>query len=267
MKKIIALDKKKHKELGWVKPDNYMFASKDNSIGLTTFELSKAMMTFPIAFLQSGNSFSPIAILGLREGENLFVDEDGEWIFGYIPVLLRTYPIILMPQPSGETGLGFIENSGLISGENGMLSFFSKNGEFSKELSEIINIGQVAHNSKFDSFLIGEALAKYELCEKWPLIANLRDEKIEITGLWRINQKSLKSLDPTALSELNKLNALTVIFSQLFSMQNLQLFQKLIKYRNLRKNRKEKMIKQKEDQGIDLSFLNEGESINFDNLD
>ena len=63
------------------------------------------------------------------------------------------------------------------------------------------------------------------------------------------------------------MNALTVIYSQLLSMQNLQLFQKLITYRSVRKNRNLKLQEKTKDQSIDLSFLNDGDSINFDNLD
>ena len=73
MKKIIALDNKKHRNLGWIKPDNYMFTSKDNSVALTTYELVKAMMTFPIAFIQSERSFSPIAILGIKKNHEVLL--------------------------------------------------------------------------------------------------------------------------------------------------------------------------------------------------
>ena len=110
-------------------------------------------------------------------------------------------------------------------------------------------------------------MKKYELCEEWPLVANLNDEKIEIAGLWRINQKVFKSLDPNALYELNNLNALTVIYSQLLSMQNFLLFQKLIKYKIMRTNRNLKLKQETEDQSIDLGFLNDGDSISFDNLE
>jgi len=267
MNKIIALDNKKHSKLGWIKPDNYMFTSKSNSVALTTYELKNAMMTFPIAFIESNRTFSPIAILGLKKGENLFIDEYGTWLLGYIPVLFRTYPIILIPQKDGKSGLGFIEDTDLIGDHENMTPFFSQDGELSNELKEIVAQGSQSHSATFDSFQIGEALKKYELCEEWPLVANLNDEKIEIAGLWRINQKVFKSLDPNALYELNNLNALTVIYSQLLSMQNFLLFQKLIKYKIMRTNRNLKLKQETEDQSIDLGFLNDGDSISFDNLE
>jgi len=267
MKNIIALDKKGHRKLGWIKPDNYMFTSKSTSVALTTYELAKAMMVYPIAFIQSDRTFSPIAILGIKKDENLFVDDDGEWLYGYIPVLFRTYPVILIPQSDGKSGIGFIDDSDLIGDNKDMFPFFSKDGDISNELNEIVDKGKISYSSRFDSFKIGEALAKYELCEEWPLSAKLNDIKVDVTGLWRINQKALKNLDGEALSELNKLNALTVIYSQLLSMQNLQFFQKLITYRNVRHDRKLNLKEKTENQSIDLSFLNDGDSINFDNLD
>jgi len=267
MNKIIALDNKKHSKLGWIKPDNYMFTSKSNSVALTTYELKNAMMTFPIAFIESNRTFSPIAILGLKKGENLFVDENGTWLLGYIPVLFRTYPIILIPQKDGKSGLGFIEDNDFIGGHKDMTPFFSQDGQLTNELNEIVVEGSKSHSSRFDSFQIGEALEKYELCEEWPLVANLNDERIEVAGLWRINQKAFNSLNPNTLYELNKLNALTVIYSQLLSMQNILHFQKLIKYRIMRNHKNTKQEVQSEDQNIDLSFLNDGDSISFDNLE
>jgi len=267
MKKIVALDYKKHKKLGWMKPDNYMFTSKSTSVALTTYELRKAMMVYPIAFLKSDKTFTPIAILGIKRDQNLFVDDKGQWLFGYIPVLFRTYPIILIPQSDGKSGIGFIDDSDLIGDDKDMIPFFSKDGDISIELNEIVDTGQISYSSRFDSFKISEALAKYELYEKWPLSAKLNDKNVDVSGLWRINQKALKNLNGEVLYELNKMNALTVIYSQLLSMQNLQLFQKLITYRNVRKNRNLKLQEKIKDQSIDLSFLNDGDSINFDNLD
>ena len=267
MKKVIALDNKKHRKLGWIKPDNYMFTSKSTSVALTNYELRKAMMVYPIAFLKSDKRFSPIAILGIKKDQNLFVDDDGQWLFGYIPVLFRTYPIILIPQSDGKSGIGFIDDSDLIGDDKDMIPFFSKDGDISSELNEIVDTGKISYSSRFDSFKISEALAKYELYEEWPLSAKLNDKKVNITGLWRINQMALQKLNGEALSELNKLNALTVIYSQLLSMQNIQLFQKLITYRTVRKNKNLTLKEKAEDQSIDLSFLNDGDSINFDNLD
>jgi len=263
MKSIIALNHKEHGKLGWVKPENYSFASKETSIGLTFYELHKAMMTFPIAFLKSNDTFSAIAIVGISNEENLFIDDSGNWLLGYIPVILRTYPIALVSQTGGSSGLGFMQDSDLMSDDKCVASFFTEDGELSNELRQVVDEGKKAHNPVYDEILIGEALQKYKLCEEWPLVANLKDSKVDMTGLWRINQQRLKSLNSEELIELHKLNVLPVIYSQLFSMQNFQLFSKLIDYKNLLKNRKKKAEKPP----LDLSFLNSGDSINFDNLD
>src|SRR5690606_11244135 len=47
---------------------------------------------------------SPVAILGLRGGENLFIDAHGRWANGmYVPAFVRRYPFILSRGGQGPT--------------------------------------------------------------------------------------------------------------------------------------------------------------------
>ena len=44
----------------------------------------------------------PVALLGLRNEENLFVGEDGSWDARYIPAFVRRYPFVLAE--AGDSG-------------------------------------------------------------------------------------------------------------------------------------------------------------------
>ena len=51
-----------------------------------------AAASYPIVFTDEDPPM-PLAILGIREGENLFVDEKGGWAAGtYVPAYVRRYP-------------------------------------------------------------------------------------------------------------------------------------------------------------------------------
>ena len=53
-------------------------------------EFSQAIATYPIGFIEgSPGSYMPVAVMALSKGGNLFVGPGGQWLGGYIPVLLR----------------------------------------------------------------------------------------------------------------------------------------------------------------------------------
>ena len=78
---------------------NFMFAGETNSVILAGVEFSEAAKEYPIVFTQAGDKVVPVALLGLRNEENLFVDGKGGWDGRYIPSFVRRYPFIL-----AETG-------------------------------------------------------------------------------------------------------------------------------------------------------------------
>ncbi|TWB65706.1 SapC protein [Nitrospirillum amazonense] len=74
----------------------YQFAAGSNSVPVIAAEFTLACKHYPILFLD-GAPPQAVALLGLRNGENLFVDADGTWESGaYIPAYVRRYPFIFL---------------------------------------------------------------------------------------------------------------------------------------------------------------------------
>jgi hypothetical protein len=75
------------------------FAAGVNCVPLNLAEFEEASRHYPIAFTGAEEPIA-VAILGLRDGENLFVDASGRWEGGiYIPAYVRRYPFIVMEHP------------------------------------------------------------------------------------------------------------------------------------------------------------------------
>lgn len=70
-------------------------------------EMEAVAQHYPILFA-SGPQPTAVALLGLREGENLFVLPDGSWRRGsYIPAYVRAFPFIFVQdQPSNALYVG-----------------------------------------------------------------------------------------------------------------------------------------------------------------
>ncbi len=74
----------------------YAFAAATNAVPLVAEEMAVAGRHFPVVFSDEATPY-PVAILGLRGQQNLFVDADGQWRAGtYVPAYVRRYPFIFM---------------------------------------------------------------------------------------------------------------------------------------------------------------------------
>ena len=82
----------RHAGTGLKKAENFGFAKEAHAVALHTQEFRLAAASYPIVFTDEDLPM-PLAVLGIREGENLFVDEKGQWAAGtYVPAYVRRYP-------------------------------------------------------------------------------------------------------------------------------------------------------------------------------
>ena len=82
----------RHAGKGLKKAENFGFAKEAHAVALHTQEFRLAAASYPIVFTDEDPPM-PLAVLGVREGENLFVDEKGQWAAGtYVPAYVRRYP-------------------------------------------------------------------------------------------------------------------------------------------------------------------------------
>ena len=74
------------------------FARKLHALAISAAEFAPAARNYPIVFasVDRGKSFAPVILLGLEQGQNLFVGAGGEWERGvYYPAFVRRYPFCI----------------------------------------------------------------------------------------------------------------------------------------------------------------------------
>lgn len=91
-----VLSREEHAGLGLSPaPQPFAFSAKCRGIPLTTTEFRTAQAYFPIVFTE-GETTVPLAVVGLQDEVNLFVDADGNWADNtYVPAYLRAHPFAL----------------------------------------------------------------------------------------------------------------------------------------------------------------------------
>ena len=92
--KPVALNKVTHKD-SKIAPlrNDFGFARNTNSVILAGVEFTEAAKEYPIVFAQAGDTVVPVALLGLRNEENLFIKEDGGWDARYVPAYRAQIPL------------------------------------------------------------------------------------------------------------------------------------------------------------------------------
>ncbi|NMM43959.1 SapC family protein [Rhodospirillaceae bacterium KN72] len=105
-KRAEPLDPKRHASLRILQGRDFSYAAGMHTVPLSVVEFMPSARHYPIIFAGS-REIQPVAMVGLRPGENLFVAEDGGWKEGcYIPAILRRAPFVLLQDSKkGQDGV------------------------------------------------------------------------------------------------------------------------------------------------------------------
>jgi len=215
----VALNKVTHKDTR-IKPmvNNFGFAAETNSVILAGVEFTEAAKEYPIVFASSGDSVIPVALLGLRNAENLFVAEDGSWDAKYIPAFVRRYPFVL-----AETG---DEGQRVVCIDETFSGFSKEEGEPLFEDDEATPILKQALD------FLDEYQKQYLRTERF--VQRLKDNdllmalnaKIDmadgaqfaLTGLLAVDEKKLLQLEDDKALEFFKSGELAWVYCHLMSL-------------------------------------------------
>lgn len=188
------LDRQKHADLALRKDFTFSFARDVNAVPVNLVEMPQICHFYPIAF-SPDNSATPVAILGLRDGENLFVNEKGEWLEqAYIPAYIRRYPFIFSEIPGGEQLTLCVDVNEEVIEENGEQKFFE--GEEPSQLAQnALEFCKSYHAAAQQTLEFSQDIAASNLLVE-------REAQINVGNKARINFSGFKIIDEQKLAEL-----------------------------------------------------------------
>lgn len=218
---------KRHAGKAWQRPTGFAFAANLAVVPLGGWEFSHAIAAMPIGFMErSPGSYLPVALMALSMGSNVFVGPGGQWMGGYIPAVLRTYPFSLgHAGGNGQGELGIDEDSGVIVGDSvgeGVEKFFEADGTLSPTLKAIMEMLHLIESDQAKTDAAVSALAEAALIKPWPLTVQVGDEEMTVNGLHRVDEAALNALEDAAFLKLRKASALVIAYGQLLSMVQVQ---------------------------------------------
>jgi hypothetical protein len=101
-RRVVGINPQVHGQLRLDRSTGFAFAAGAQSVPLGLSEIEAASRHYPILFT-AGPHTGPVALLGLNQAGNLFVQPDGTWRSDcYIPAYLRAWPFIFVQDEAAD---------------------------------------------------------------------------------------------------------------------------------------------------------------------
>lgn len=220
-KDLVPLSQEEHAGWRYQPLTHAEFLKTEHAVPLTVDEFPVAQRNYPIIF-SSGDNPVPLALMGLNEGINTFVDDEGKINEPvYVPAYVRRYPYLLarLREDSDELSLCIDPTAGgiaksdegdpIFDGEEiseqtkGMLQFLEnfeqagqRTGAFMQELKD------------HDLLMEGEVSIQQ----------NESSEPFVYRGFQMVNEEKLRELRGDVLRKMNQSGFLPLVYAHLFSV-------------------------------------------------
>ena len=217
------LNRERHAKLGLInQPKPFGFASKGHIVPVTLGEFGLTAMSYPIIF--AGPEFTPLAVLGLKPGQNLFVNDDGGFEEGfYLPAYIRRYPFVLAGNDEQQELIVCIDRASPLIGENTNTPLFDENGttEYTKNAIKFCEDfeGERIRTAAWIKMLQGHDLFETKQAAFTPINADgSNGDPVVIAEYSAISEDKLNALPDATLLELQKNGAMGFIYAHLLSL-------------------------------------------------
>jgi hypothetical protein len=196
-----------------------------NALAISYAELTAAARHYPVVFASAdaGASYAPVIVLGLADGENLFMSAAGDWdAAAYLPAYLRRYPFCLSKlYVDGEARSGRVVCVAKAYVDDAGLALFAEDGSPTPYWAHMERLLQAFEADLDRTAAMCAALARLGLFAPFTLTVMHDDvpgPKLE--GMYRIDQARFDALRPATLKALQRKGFLGHLYAHLQSLEN-----------------------------------------------
>lgn len=214
-----------HGKLGLTSVEQpFNFARSAHAVPLAVTEFGPASLSYPIIF--TGSDFQPLAVMSIRQNENLFITDNGFFEFDvYVPAYIRRFPFVLANDEINQRLVVCIERDAEAVREGGEVPLF-ENGEPSAFTQQAIEFctNFEAERQRTVSFV--EVLRGLDLLELKDAMFTPQNpdgttgEPVKLADYYGVSETRLNALSPDKLAELRDTGALQQIYVHLNSLLN-----------------------------------------------
>jgi hypothetical protein len=198
-----------------------------HAIPLTAEEFVQAQRDYPIVF-SAGDSPVPLALMGLNEGVNTFIDDEGRPIGDfYLPAYARRYPYMLarLTPEAEELSLCFDPTADIIGAFDEGELLFAEDGQPAAPIQAALQFCEQFEQAGARTQAFMDELKKHDI---------LMDGEVAITqsatpdkpyiyrGFRMVDEAKLRSLDAAVLKQWTESGLLALVFAQMFSLDRMR---------------------------------------------
>lgn len=217
MPRHVPLDASTHHDLRIITTRGLAFG--DGAMLAVTFpaEFRSVQAHYPIVFQKDAEGrFFPVALLGLREGENLFL-QGTHWDAPYVPMSLERQPF-LIGRDAGGLSVHIDLDSPRVSTTAGE-PLFEAHGGTTAFLERMTSLLGTLHAGMDAVPAFVDALLRHDLLESFVLdVAAPEGGTHRLAGFYTVHEERLASLAPEALVELHAAGHLAPIYMAVASL-------------------------------------------------
>lgn len=190
------------------------------SVAIAAAEMPSAAVEFPCVMTRATDGGGRLlAITGLEQGRNLFVDAQGHWSGHYLPAVLRTWPFRLLTEVDDEGARLVAVHRPALSVSQGD-ALFDEHGKeapwVQAVLRELVALDAAATTTAEQVAALDAAGLLHERTLQAMLPSG---RQMELTGFLSVDEAKLHALEPAQAGELHRQGALSLAYLQLLSLR------------------------------------------------
>lgn len=217
----VPISAETHKDLSIRKGEDWAFSKGLNSVPLVAAEFEQVAAEMPVVFAGEGEDLTPVCLLGLEAGENLFLDADSRWTGRYVPAFLRRYPFVFAASGENAETLTLCIDTAFpgVNSDGRGERLFDADGKRTEYLERML---------QFNSDYQAQHQLTRALCQRLHALGLLESAVASISlpggrsytlrGFQRVNREKLAALSDEVVVELFRSDILGLIHFHLASL-------------------------------------------------
>ena len=206
-------------------PQPFGFLREAHAVPVTVTEFGVTAASYPVIFV--GEDRTPVAVMGVRQGQNLYVNADGLVLEDhYIPAFIRRYPFVFASDDGSDRLLLCVDRAAPMVSNQPEVAFF-ENGQPTKFTNDAIEFCKEFERQRRATVDFVKIIREMDLFEQKSVTFQPRDAQGNVSGqlqkiadYWAISEERLSALPQDKFLELRNNGALGACYAHLVSLLN-----------------------------------------------
>lgn len=220
----VVVNDARHRNTSVEPKGGFAFSAGINAVPLMAVEFLHAANEYAIVFTEAGDEVLPAVVLGVRDGQNLYLSSEQQWQARYVPAFIRRYPFVFSRSADGKTfTLCLDEKYPGVNSEGRGDRLFNDEGKPTPYVERVLKFLQ-EYQAQFErTRAFGRRAKELGLLEPMQAqVVSPNGEKLSLSGFLSVRREKLRALPPETLAMLARTDELELLYLQLHSLRNFE---------------------------------------------